>query len=260
MLLAAAQMTTPAVAAVPAAAPGHTFSGAANKATSTLLHVYYAGNGKWRACDVAGCPGANVDWGDDSLTYALVLRETATHDPRLLPVFSALTRTARRYPRPCGRVSSCKVTSDTPAWDAVALADEYQLTKDPAALSKSKAAFKFVAGLHVYSRGACPSILYQKAGGRDTHTKTLESQANVVKAALLLYEATGTTSYLDYAIAGYNAARTHFLDPRMPLYTVYVFDDGRSCRQLPHRFFASVNGDMIWSGVALYRDTGRRSY
>ena len=50
------------------------------------------------------------------------------------------------------------------------------------------------------------------------------------------------------------------MDPRVPLYTVYVFDDGHTCRQLPHRFFASVNGDMIWSGVALYRDTGRRSY
>ena len=46
----------------------------------------------------------------------------------------------------------------------------------------------------------------------------------------------------------------------MPLYTVYVFDDGHACRQLPHRFFASVNGDMIWSGAALYRDTGRRAY
>ena len=41
---------------------------------------------------------------------------------------------------------------------------------------------------------------------------------------------------------------------------MYVFDDGTTCSQLPHRFFASVNGDMIWSGVELSRLTGRGDY
>ena len=51
-----------------------------------------------------------------------------------------------------------------------------------------------------------------------------------------------------------------FLDQRVALYTVYGFDNGRRCRQLPHRFFASVNGDMIWSGAELAKDTGRSVY
>jgi hypothetical protein len=41
---------------------------------------------------------------------------------------------------------------------------------------------------------------------------------------------------------------------------VYVFDNGQACTQLPHRFFASVNGDMIWNGLALFHDTGQRAY
>ena len=46
----------------------------------------------------------------------------------------------------------------------------------------------------------------------------------------------------------------------MPLYSVYVFDDGQRCTQVPHRFFASVNGDMIWSGFQLARITGETRY
>ena len=43
----------------------------------------------------------------------------------------------------------------------------------------------------------------------------------------------------------------------MPLYTVYVLRRRPRCTQLPHRFFASVNGDMIWSGAELAKDTGQ---
>jgi hypothetical protein len=46
----------------------------------------------------------------------------------------------------------------------------------------------------------------------------------------------------------------------VPLYTTYVFDDGHACAQLPHRFFASVNGDMIWAGIELQHDTGDAAY
>ncbi|MBV8480665.1 MAG: hypothetical protein JOY72_10220, partial [Actinobacteria bacterium] len=72
--------------------------------------------------------------------------------------------------------------------------------------------------------------------------------------------ATHDQSYLAKAEDGYAASRAYFLDPSAPLYTVYVFDDGATCTQVPHRFFASVNGDMIWSGYELYRDTGAQTY
>jgi len=50
------------------------------------------------------------------------------------------------------------------------------------------------------------------------------------------------------------------MDAALPLYTVYVYDDGTSCEQLLGRFFASVNGNMIWNGVALATATGDNRY
>ena len=237
-----------------------TLASAGQAAVKTLLHTYYAGHGRWRACSDRRCARGNVDWGDDSLTYALAMRARLTGDPNLVPVLRALTKTARRYPSPCRQLAKCTRWSDVPEWDAIALADEYELTHDPAALSKAESAFRFVAGTSVYNRGSCPAIPYQQPGGRADHLKTLETTANAVKAALLLYRATGERGYLQSAVATYRAARRYFLDHNVPLYTVYVFDDGHRCSQLPRRFFASVNGDMIWSGVELYRDTTDAAY
>jgi hypothetical protein len=240
---------------------GPTFAAAGRKAMATLLYRFYAGNGSWRACASPRCPTGNVDWGYDSLTYTLALRADDSYDTRVRPRLKALAASARTYPAPCDQVSTpCPFWSDVPEWDAVALADEYLLTGDPVALAKAQAAFEFVAGSSVFALGACPSIPYQKPGGGENHLKTLETEANAVKAALLLYRATHNQAYLASALAGYRAVRTYFLDPQVPLYSVYVFDDGQSCTQLPHRYFASVNGDMIWSGVELYKDTGDNTY
>ncbi len=260
MLLAVAQTPAPPQPSVASKPPGVTFATAGGQAARTLLHVYYAGDGEWNACDGFGCPSGNVDWGYDSLTYALALRAQEANDQSLLPVLNALSSSARTYPAACVRSSPCPFWSDTPEWDAIALADEYQATHDPNALTKAELAFAYVANSQVFALGACPSIPYQQPGGGRTHLKTLETGANAVKAALLIYRATQDPAYLSFAVAGYNEARTYFLDPRVPLYTDYVFDDGQRCTRLPHRFYASVNGDMIWSGVELYRDTGRASY
>ena len=237
-----------------------TFARAGNAAVETLLHTYYAGRGRWRDCSDRDCRSGNSDWGDDSLTYALVMRARLTKDPAIGPVLRALIRSAPRYPSPCRRLAACSAWSDVPEWDAIALADEYEVTHDRAALSKAESAYRFVAGASVYARGSCPAIPYQRPGGRPNHLKTLETTANAVKAGLLLYRATGKRGYLRSAVATYRAARRYFLDRGVPLYTVYVFDDGHRCRQLPRRFFASVNGDMIWSGVELYRDTADAAY
>jgi hypothetical protein len=247
-------------AAGPSGSRGGSFADAGRQATATLVDVYYGGAAGWRACDSAGCPVGNVDWGYDSLTYALALRAAQSHDQGLLAILSALAAGTPAYPPACAQVAGCGPWSDTAEWDAVALADEYQATGDQTALAKAEAAFAYVAGSQVFALGACPSIPYQKPGGGSAHLKTLETEANAVKAALLLYRATRNPAYLTSALAGYGAARAYFLDPRVSLYTVYLFDDGRGCRQLPHRFFASVNGDMIWSGLELYRDTGQRAY
>jgi hypothetical protein len=239
---------------------GVTLAVAGRQAEATLLHVYYAGGGLWRTCNASDCPTGNLDWGLDSLTYTLALRFRATHDLRLLAPLRALTQTAPTYPAPCPSNTACDSWSDVPAWDAIALLDEYAATGDPAALTKAKAAYAFVEQSGVYALGACPRIDYQQPHGGANQLKTLESDSNLIKAALLLYRATRMPEYLASARAEYAAVRAHFLDPHVPLYTVYLFDDGSTCTQLPHRFYASVNGNMIWNGVELARDTGARSY
>jgi hypothetical protein len=243
-----------------AAGREQTFAVAGQQAVTTLLRVYYAGGGLWRGCNTPGCRTGNRDWGDDSLTYALALREETAHDPRLRAPLLALVGTAETYGAPCGSPSGCGWSSDVPTWDAIALADEYLATGDRSALTKAEAAFTFVEQSGAYALGACPRIRYQLPGGKDNQLKTLETDANAIKAALLLYRATKQPSYLVVARSRYEAVRDYFLDPTVPLYSVYVFDNGSACTQVPHRFFASVNGDMIWSGVELYHDTGVRTY
>lgn len=248
------------VGASTASAAGRTtFAAARAAAVTTLLRVYDGGSGAWRLCDRSDCPETTTDWGADSLTYALYLDWQTTGDPRVPPVMSALLRSAPVYGPPC-RLPACASWSDVPQWDAIAALREYAVLRDPVALDHAEKAYAFVQGSNAYALGACPDVPYQQPGGGANKLKTLETEGNAVKAAVLLYEATSDSAYLDEAEAHYAAIRERFLDPRVPLYSVYVFDDGTTCRQLPHRFFASVNGDMVWSGVELSRVTGRRAY
>ena len=147
-----------------------------------------------------------------------------------------------------------------PQWDTIAAVREYQVTKDPTALAHAEAAFAYAEGSDAYALGACPHIRYQQPSGAINHLKTLETDANAIKAAILLYQVTGQAAYLQSATSRYDAVRSYFLDGSASLYTVYVFDDGTTCTQVPHRFFASVNGDMIWNGVELSKLTGHQSY
>jgi hypothetical protein len=245
--------------AAPAPVPTTTFAAAGGRALATLLSVYYAGGGLWNECNVPGCAKTDSDWGSDSLTYTLYLRWETTGDAALLPVLEALSGNAPTYPSPC-ELPACSSWSDVPQWDTIAAVREYQATHDPEALAKARAAYQFVEGSNAFALGSCPTIRYQQPGGGGNDLKTLETDANAIKAAILLYQVTGESSYLQAAESRYAAVRAGFLDPTVPLYTVYVIDDGTSCVQLPHRFFASVNGDMIWNGLELARITGVQDY
>ena len=140
-------------------------------------------------------------------------------------------------------------------WDAVAALRTYDVTHDATALRNAQAAYAAVAESDVYARGACPEIDYQRPHAASGGLKTLETDANALLAAVLLAQRTRRADYLDQARRRYAAIRRWFLDPQLPLYTVYVFDDGRTCKPLPHRFFASVNGLMIEAGLTLARVT-----
>jgi hypothetical protein len=237
--------------AAPAAARPGTYAALARHALVTLEGEYYTGAGEWNWCVPSRCGAGNRDWGADSLTYALYLHWLLTGDPAVAPIMNALTGTSP---------SAHSGVSDVPLWDSIAAAREYQVTGNPAALRKAEAAFGSVAGSRQYALGACPAILYQHANGGSTQLKTLETDANYVKAALLLYQITHQRGYLAQAQLHYQAVRQYYLSPGTSLYTVYVFDNGTSCTQVPAQYFASVNGLMIWNGYALAQLTGQRSY
>lgn len=223
-----------------------------------LERTWYAGTG-WRMCLARGCGVRDTDWGADVLTDALAFRWRTTHDPALVPYLRALVAAAPLHGAPC-TTRRCREWSDIPEWDAVAGARAYEATGDAAALEKARAAFRSVEASPVYALGACPRILYQQPYGERDRLKTLETDSNGILAALLLYRATREPAYLESARARYAAVRRRFLDPAVPLYTTYVFDDGRTCTPVGHRFYASVNGNMIAAALGLYDATGERAY
>jgi hypothetical protein len=238
----------------PAGGRGPTYAALARRALGTLERGYYDGAGRWHMCLPVRCYTTDYDWGADSLTYTLYLHWLLTGDRRAAPIMNALTATAH--------TSYAGGWSDVPMWDSIAAAREYQVTGNPAALGKAILAFRYVAstGRRLFARGACPGVFYQQPGGGDNELKTLETGSNYIKAALLLYQITRSPGYLAQARAQYQAVRAQFLSARFPLYTVYVFDNGAVCRQLPARYFGSVNGNMIWAGYYLAKATGWGGY
>jgi hypothetical protein len=238
------------------AATGPTYAQLSDRAMRTLLHQYYDGAGRWRICGPHGCGVTNQDWGAAAMTYTLYLYWHITRDPRVPPVMTALAATALTY----GPGTS--TWSDQPQWDSVAASREYQVTGDATALAKAKAAFALVDSDRraQFAAGACPAVNYQLPNGGDNKLKTLETDSNYVKAATLLFQVTGDRAYLDKAVAKYAAIRQYFLDRASDLYTVYVFDNGNQCTPLAGRYFASVNGNMIWAGYHLARATGLQPY
>ncbi len=230
--------------------PG-TYAALARHALVTLEREYYHGAGEWNMCVPARCFAGNRDWGADSLTYVLYLHWLLTRDRAVAPIMNALTATSP------GAHSG---VSDVPLWDSIAAAREYQITGNPEALRKAEASFGGLAGSREFALGACPGILYQHSRGGSTQLKTLETDANYIKAAVLLYQITHLRGYLAQAELHYQAVRRYYLSPGTSLYTVYVFDNGASCTQVPAQYFGSVNGLMIWNGDTLAQVTGQRSY
>jgi hypothetical protein len=247
-----------ATAAAATLAAPQTLGAAGDAALATLERHVYVSPGHWSACWPGNCGTLDRDWGADALTYTVFLRWKIARDASIAPLISALTATAPRY-GPC-RLGTCREWSDVPMWDSVAAGRAYEITRDPLALTAARAAFALVDGSNAFALGACPTIDYQIPGGGSKRLKTLETDSNYIKAALVLLHWTGDHAYLQRAEAKYAAVRQYFLDPVLPLYTTYVFDTGGSCSQVPHRFYASVNGNMIYAGLTLAQVTGNPTY
>jgi hypothetical protein len=237
-----------------------TFRQASDAALKTLQDVFFH-DGNWELCVPKNCgilAYDDFDWGADSLTAALYLRWSIEKDAAIVPMMTALDANGASYGT-C-TAQDCPSWSDVPLWDSIAGAHEHLVTGAATALARAQGAFSYVDTATQFGLGACPQIDYQLPAGGSTFLKTLETDSNYIKAALLLHQVMGTASYLDKAVAKYASVRQYFLDPTVPLYTVYVVDDGKTCTQIARRFYGSVNGNMIWNGVALAAATGTAQY
>jgi hypothetical protein len=181
-------------------------------------------------------------------------------DPSIRFTMAQLLSNAPQYGDPCSS-APCPAWSDTPAWDAVAFMREAEvLDNSPQAIAKAKAALRYAEQSRAFAGGACSGVPYQQADRNESQLKTLETDANLTKADLLVYGVTHERAYLDDALMRYGDDRAWFFDREADLYTNHVSDDGIQCRQVPDRFFASVNGDMIWNGVQLWKYTGQQHF
>jgi hypothetical protein len=257
-----------AACAIPAAsaraeAPAETYSQLGDEVLATMRDRWYLAGTGWRGCAV-DCGANDQDWGADSLTSVLYERWLLTRDPALAGWLRELIAPAPDHG------GDAAMWSDVPLWDAVAAVRMYDVTHDPLALHHAIDDYAYVADGTRFAGGACAGIDYQypqdRGGGPPAGAglKTLESGANRILAAALLAQRVPDprerARYLADARATYTAARRWFLDRRRSLYTVYVFDSGRSCSVLPQRFFASVNGVMIEAGIELARASGDAGY
>ncbi len=229
----------------------------ATRSIQLLETRFYNGTGLWHMCVPVICNTKNRDWGADALTNVLYLRWKLEHDRSVLPLLTRLAQTSHLY------LLSQPGSSDTAMWDAVAEMRVYDATGSRLALTKAETAFIWLTAstsARGFASGACPQIDYQWAQRSRGDLKTLETGSNYVKAAVLLYKATHRRAYLTAAETGYALARRYFLTPSSQLYTTYIWDNGVTCRQLPGRYYASVNGNMIWAGTELAALTGNQAY
>src|ERR1700737_1555099 len=167
-----------------------------NASMTALLRDFYH-FGYWRQC-VSGCSFSNHDWGADSLTNTLFFHWKATHDPAVLPYFEKLVRTMPLYGS-CP-AATCREWSDGREWDSVAASRAFEVTRLADALNKAQASYESVESSTAYALGACPGIRFQRPFGAGGGLKTLETEANAIKASLLLYRYTGSRRYLTASI------------------------------------------------------------
>jgi len=228
----------------------------ADDAVATIMRHWYAGRARFRAC--SDCAEAvNSDWGADSLIDVLYERWLLTRDPAVAETFKNIV--AGQPGNTLGGFS------DVPMWDAVAAIRAYDVTHDQRALLEAEQEYHALTSSTQFALDPCRAIDGQIRDGGGGGIKTLETDSNRILAAVSIAQRSTDADERQRTLADakrlYSAVRAAFLDPRIPLYTVYLFPAGERCVQLPqHQFFASVNGRMIEAGLALAAATHQTRY
>ncbi len=241
--------------AAPSTTSGATFAALGRQAVRTLERDYSTGAGTWNTCLPKICGTGNIDWGDDSLTYSLYFHWWLTHDRGVIPIMNALAGTAYSY------TPGTASWSDVPMWDTIADIRGYQVAS-PATRAR-------------WPRPRPPSVSSPSTTRPNSPSAPARASSTSSRAAepaqdagdrLQLHQ--GRAAVPGHPLSALPAGGHSGIQrdpgllpgPRVPLYTVYVFDSGKACHQVPARYFGSVNGNMIWAGFWLARATGHGLY
>jgi len=233
---------------------GRTYGDIGATTTTALQQSWFAG-GAWKLCLAAACPTSSSGSGAAALTFAAYFgwqpQNKSAGDPSYGPLMDKIVQHIPIFNHPCVD-AGCHINSDVPMWNAVAMVRSYNKedTGNPG-LSAAVIVLRTFDRSRAYYTGACPEIAYLEPFGGKSKLKALATESNYVKASINVAQLSSDNSYLDKAEHHYLAARKYFFDPKAGLYTGYVIDDGQHCRQVPRRFLAGVNGNMIYSAFAL---------
>jgi len=143
---------------------------------------------------------------------------------------------------------------DDNAWVALDEMYAYGVTGDARYLRTAEQIFRFVvSGWDSSSSAPCPGgVFWEDAAGSPRNTV---SNAPNAEAGLLIYQATGQSSYLHWATKMYDWVRGCLQTPD-GMYYDHINPDGTINTAL----WSYNQGTMIGAGALLYRATGDRTY
>jgi|SRR5579884_1168805 len=144
---------------------------------------------------------------------------------------------------------------DDNAWIGLALIDAAALLRDRTLLEKAREVFSPIeAGWDSNPTDPCPGGVYWIRSAKN-HERATVSTANGALIAALLYRRTHVPAYLGWARRAYRWTRQCLATP-----TGLVADHIDSTGTIDTHTWSYNQGAMIAAGVALYLDTGDRSY
>lgn len=190
---------------------------------------------------------ANVILESDS-AYRHVLEE------RVLPGLAEYLDTTRMPAAYASYINTAPASDrfyDDNVWLGIDFCDIYAATGDGKYLDEARKIWKFIeSGMDDVLGGGIYWCEQKK------HSKNTCSNAPGSVYALKLYAATGDAHYLEQGKALYAWTKNTLLDPEDGLY----FDNVNLSGEIGRAKYAYNSGQMVQSGVLLYRATGDESY
>ncbi|AUG54660.1 thioredoxin domain-containing protein [Thalassospira marina] len=213
---------------------------------ANLFERYYdvSPDGNWEGHNILNRTQSGLSLGDDQTENALAnMRQAllAKRDERVRPGWDD------------------KVLTDWNAMTIAALCDAAMVFRRSEWLDYARLAYNFVKR----NLGEDDTLLHSYRAGRSQHAGMLEDYAHMIRAALRLFEISGSAAYLRDAENWAEQVEAQFVDPRLGGYFQSSIDSSdlvvRS-KPVTDGAVPSGNGIMVQNLAKLYALTGKQTY